>query len=306
MADKRISELPFSTGINPMDVSVLVDNNVTQQYSFQQQLAFLALNMQLGASFTFGTGAIPSNSGGNNGDVYVKTDTGQFAQKISGIWTVVYTVVQGVVGSIIYYGSTAPSATQGINGDTYLLTTNGTFYNKIGGTWVAQFSMATGPVGPQGAAGTNGTNGVDGNTILYGNNNPSNTLGVNGNFYLNTSNYTLFGPKASGAWPAGVSIIGPPGTLPSPVYLSYSAGINLPIVLTAIQTTYSQFGVAPKIKVQKVIANGDGSYTYPDLTASATILTTEITQGITDSISISVDDNGAGKLADNIRVIISI
>ncbi len=69
--------------------------------------------------------------------------------------------------------------------------------------------MATGPQGPQGTAGTNGTNGVNGNTILFGTSNPSNsTTGVNGNFYINTASYFIFGPKTSGVWGDGVSIIG--------------------------------------------------------------------------------------------------
>lgn len=37
------------------------------------------------------------------------------------------------------------------------------------------------------------------------------TDGVNGDFFLNTATSTLYGPKASGTWPAGVSIIGATG-----------------------------------------------------------------------------------------------
>ena len=60
--------------------------------------------------------------------------------------------------------------------------------------------------GPQGDAGTNGR------TILSGSVNPT-TQGDNGDFYINTSTSTLFGPKASGTWPSGVSLIGPQGAL---------------------------------------------------------------------------------------------
>jgi hypothetical protein len=34
---------------------------------------------------------------------------------------------------------------------------------------------------------------------------------VNGDFYINTATNTLFGPKANGTWPAGVSLVGPQG-----------------------------------------------------------------------------------------------
>lgn len=49
--------------------------------------------------------------------------------------------------------------------------------------------------------------GLDGQSILNGSNNPPNSLGNDGDFYLNTTNYTLFGPKASGAWPSGVALV---------------------------------------------------------------------------------------------------
>lgn len=67
-----------------------------------------------------------------------------------------------------------------------------------------------GPEGPQGPAGANGTNGTNGKTILYGTAAPT-TEGVDGDFYIRTSTNFIYGPKASGVWPAGVSITGPTG-----------------------------------------------------------------------------------------------
>jgi hypothetical protein len=60
-------------------------------------------------------------------------------------------------------------------------------------------------------SGTPGANGTDGKTIRYGTGAPANGLGVDGDFYINTSNNFIYGPKASGTWPAGVSIVGPQG-----------------------------------------------------------------------------------------------
>lgn len=40
---------------------------------------------------------------------------------------------------------------------------------------------------------------------------PGAGLGADGDFYINNSNYDLYGPKAAGAWPAPVSMIGPNG-----------------------------------------------------------------------------------------------
>ncbi|MFN5386177.1 MAG: hypothetical protein ACK5CO_05065 [Bacteroidota bacterium] len=69
-----------------------------------------------------------------------------------------------------------------------------------------------GPQGPAGASGANGTNGIDGKTVLNGTSNPTALIGNNGDFFINTSTNTIFGPKAAGAWPAtGVSLVGPQG-----------------------------------------------------------------------------------------------
>ena len=64
--------------------------------------------------------------------------------------------------------------------------------------------------GPQGPAG---------NTILSGSGVPASTIGVAGNFYLETSNHKLFGPATHTCnplpchtiWGSGVSLVGPAG-----------------------------------------------------------------------------------------------
>jgi hypothetical protein len=79
-----------------------------------------------------------------------------------------------------------------------------------------------GPPGPQGPAGPIGPQGVPGNTVLYGPTDPSSVMGIDGNFYINTTTHMMFGPKSGGAWPAGVSLIGPQG-IPGNTLL-YGAG----------------------------------------------------------------------------------
>ncbi|MFD2145467.1 hypothetical protein [Mucilaginibacter antarcticus] len=70
---------------------------------------------------------------------------------------------------------------------------------KETGVWNTVFSMQTGPQGPRGLAGTNGTNGTDGFSVLNGTVNPSNTAtGLNGDFYINTGNYTFLAQKPQG------------------------------------------------------------------------------------------------------------
>jgi hypothetical protein len=58
--------------------------------------------------------------------------------------------------------------------------------------------------------GVAGTSGADGNVILYASSGPT-VDGVNGDFFLNTTTNTLYGPKAAGSWPAGTPLTGDAG-----------------------------------------------------------------------------------------------
>lgn len=54
-----------------------------------------------------------------------------------------------------------------------------------------------------------GAPGVDGKMLRSGSGVPSNGLGIDGDFYIDTVTKKLYGPKAAGAYPAG-SLIGLP------------------------------------------------------------------------------------------------
>mgnify|MGYP000458678370 CR=1 FL=1 len=61
-------------------------------------------------------------------------------------------------------------------------------------------------------SGVDGTDGTDGRTILSGSGAPSSGLGADGDFYIDTTYPSyLYGPKAAGAWPSGVSLVGATG-----------------------------------------------------------------------------------------------
>jgi len=215
MSDKKISELTEATVINQTDVSVLVSGDTDYRFAFSTLLQFLGNNLNVGANISFGI-ALPQNTSGKNGDLFINTTTGSFAQKISGTWSVVYSLPSNntQTDTTVLYGLGVPGTSTGNNGDTYIHTGTGVFYKKSAGSWSQVFSMQTGPQGPQGTAGTNGTNGTNGFSVLNGPGNPSNlTTGANGDFYINTSNYNFFGPKTDGDWGDGVSLI-PPGISP--------------------------------------------------------------------------------------------
>jgi hypothetical protein len=122
--------------------------------------------------------------------------------------------VAGLPGNQIYYGAANPTPEIGINGDSYINTsTHFLFGPKAAGSWPAGVSIVgpQGPQGIQGVQGVQGIQGIPGNTVLYGINDPQPSDGIDGNFFINQISHFIFGPKASGAWPAGTSMIGPQG-----------------------------------------------------------------------------------------------
>ncbi|WP_228973409.1 SGNH/GDSL hydrolase family protein [Streptomyces sp. DH12] len=60
-----------------------------------------------------------------------------------------------------------------------------------------------------------GPAGADGRTILSGTVDPTSGDGANGDFYINTTSWTIFGPKAAGAWGSGTTLGGGGGAITS-------------------------------------------------------------------------------------------
>ena len=211
--DKKISELPLANLLDGSDLSVMVSEGISYQFTFSALLAFMRSNLNVGANISFGR-TIPPDTQGKNNDLFINTATGSFMQKLADIWTVVYTIpTPGETNDgTVLYGFGTPSPATGNENDTYINTSTGIFYKRTSGNWVQVFSMQTGPAGPTGANGKNGSNGTDGRTILYGSTDPSDIqTGTNGDFYINTSTSTLFGPKTADVWPAGIRMVGAAG-----------------------------------------------------------------------------------------------
>ncbi len=97
---------------------------------------------------------------------------------------------KGDTGAVGPAGQVGPAGSQGPTGDT----------------------GAVGPAGLAGATGASGPPGADGSTVLNGSGAPADTVGNDGDFYIDTAANVLYGPKAGGAWPAaGTSLVGPAG-----------------------------------------------------------------------------------------------
>ena len=111
------------------------------------------------------------------------------------------TTIAGVTfGVTLLYGAGAPAAGTGVDGAFYLDYTNSVLYGpKAAGAWPAGVSLR-------------GVTGTAGNTVHSGSGAPSSGTGVNGDWYIDTAAHYIYGPKAAGAWPAGVSLIGAAGS----------------------------------------------------------------------------------------------
>ncbi len=99
------------------------------------------------------------------------------------------TVIVGYDPVADVFVTLAPSALQGIQGP----------------------AGATGATGPTGAQGVPGSAGTNGRTVLSGIGVPASSTGSNGDFYIDISSWRIHGPKANGAWPGGVNLVGPAG-----------------------------------------------------------------------------------------------
>lgn len=83
---------------------------------------------------------------------------------------------------------------------------------------VSELIGPEGPEGPQGdpgAAGSDGSDGAagaDGRTVLSGAGAPGSGIGADGDFYIDTTAWDIYGPKSSGAWGSATSLVGPSGS----------------------------------------------------------------------------------------------
>lgn len=174
-----------------------LNGDILKNYSFTTFADLAAANLVVGSVFGFAYMVNP-------GALYYN-QTGLAWQSVGGKGVKGDT---GIPGSTVLSGSGAPindPAGTGVNGDFYIDITGVDIYGpKTAGVWGSPTSL----VGSQGSPGSPGANGK---TILNGVTAPPALTGTNGDFFLNTASMEMYGPKAGGVWPAGVSLIGPPG-----------------------------------------------------------------------------------------------
>lgn len=145
---------------------------------------------------------VPAVGVGVNGDyAYDPATKIIYGPKAAGVWPAGTSLMgpQGIAGNTVLTTSGAPAGGTGVNGDyAYDATAKVMYGPKAGGIWPAGVSIA-------------GTQGLAGNTILTVAAVPATGIGVNGDYAYNPATFTIYGPKASGTWPAGISILGAAG-----------------------------------------------------------------------------------------------
>ncbi len=152
----------------------------------------------------------PINSIGEIGDWYISKDAHYlYGPKEATGWPTGVSIIgpqgatgmTGPQGNQVHYGVGAPTWDIGIEGDWYIRAE--TDYWRLYGPREANGWNASAWVSLVGPSG--------GRTIMYGTGAPSAGTGIDGDFYIRTDNNYIYGPKASGTWPAGISIVGPTG-----------------------------------------------------------------------------------------------
>ena len=110
--------------------------------------------------------------------------------------------------------------------------------------------------------GTSGPQGGRGTGILNGTSAPNNDIGIAGDFFLNTTNMNLYGPKTESGW-------GTPTDLVGSQELGY---VHIQSVPASVWNITHGLGFTPNITVVDTAGTVvEGSYNYPN--ASTVVLT---------------------------------
>ncbi len=171
--------------------------------------------------------------------------------------------------------------------------------------------------GPQGGKGDPGLAGLDGNSLLNGKGAPATTLGKNGDFYIDTSKNTLYGPKTNNIWTVATNLVGPAGASGANGYnslvkvTSEAVGANCPAggnkIDNGLDTSNNGSLEAAEITATYYVCNGVAGTSGADGTngtnglnslvnSSAEAAGTNCANG-GQKVESGLDDNGDGTLA---------
>ena len=219
-----------------------------------------------GAAATVAVGTTTTGSAGTSASV---SNSGT-----SSAATLNFTIPRGDTGAKGDKGDTGSTGATGATGSAATVAVGTTTTGSAGtsasvtnsGTSSAATFDFTIPRGDTGATGSTGPAGADGRTILSGSGAPSAGTGNNGDFYIDTASSTLYGPKTSGAWGSGTSLVGPSVSSPTGAMLQY-AGSSAPSgYLLCDGGSYSTTTYAALYAVIGYTYGGSGgTFNLPDL-----------------------------------------
>jgi len=135
-----------------------------------------------------------------------------------------------------------------------------------------------------------GIDGVNGKTLLNGAGVPLNSLGFDGDFYINTTNTSIHGPKASGIWPSAISLTGGGGGGGGTTYITSTKTTNYTetatngIIILKANTGTSGFAIT----LPSAIGNTAMIIVKKSVAANSVTIDTTASQTIDGSSSIAI------------------
>ena len=210
----------------------------------------------------------------NDGSKWVKLATGQGVKGDTGASAYQSAVAGGYTGTEAQWLASLVGAAGKSAYEVWKATPDNT--TKSEADYLASLKGPAGANGADGAVGPQGAPGANGKTVLNGTTDPVIGTGSDGDFYINTTSNTIFGPKAIGAWPAtGTSLVGPSGS-------NASITGTAPIAVTSGVVSISDSGVnAAKLATDAVETDKikDASVTVAKIGATGTASATTFLRG---------------------------
>jgi hypothetical protein len=209
--------------------SVGIQTNSTGNYAWGEVIKMSGDDGGAGTTWFSGT-TVPANSLGNNGDFYLRTGNEDVYEKAAGSWAISLNIGGSGGGdnfnwvfidaaSLPTKPSPSPGTPTGWT-DTYPATVTNAIYAVVGRqvagtgnyTWSEPFKPA----------GTDGADGPPGATWYSGAGSPATSLGINGDFYLQTDSASgsedVF-KKSGGTWSADATLAGSNGVSVNAIFI---------------------------------------------------------------------------------------
>ena len=102
-------------------------------------------------------------------------------------------------------------------------------------------------------------------TILSGNGAPDSSVGSDGFFYIDVVSSKIYGPRASGAWGSGTSLIGPAGVANATLPLTYNSGTQTVAITPATTSAAGSMSSSDKTKLDGMASGATANATDAQL-----------------------------------------